>query len=89
MFNDAVGSSNYIESNNSVIYESERIRKEAVIAEYQIGLIYRHLPELNLWIGEDLGESVRGLIQGTIPERHWRDWGKPRSTSVRIAGLRA
>jgi hypothetical protein len=31
--------------------------------------------------------SGRGLIQGTAPEIAWRDWGKPRRTSVKIGGL--
>jgi hypothetical protein len=33
--------------------------------------------------------SGRGLTEGTIPVYSWRDWGKPRKSSVSIAGLRA
>jgi hypothetical protein len=34
-------------------------------------------------------QSGQVLIEGTIPVFVWKDWGKPRKTSVRIAGLRA
>jgi hypothetical protein len=39
------------------------------------------------WNGKDLEGNGRGL--GTITELAWRNWGTPRSPSVRIAGLRA
>jgi hypothetical protein len=36
-----------------------------------------------------MGGSGRGLILSTIPAFAWRDWGKPRKTSVRITNIRA
>jgi hypothetical protein len=39
-----------------------------------------------LWIDKDLEGNDRGLIEHG-PEFGWRDWRKPRKTSVRIAGL--
>jgi hypothetical protein len=34
-------------------------------------------------------ESGRGPTEGTTLAFAWRDWGKPRKNSVRIAGLQA
>jgi hypothetical protein len=41
------------------------------------------------WIISYLERRGRGLIEDTIPAFVWKDWGKPRKNSVRIAGLRA
>jgi hypothetical protein len=35
-----------------------------------------------------MAENGRGLIQGTFPAFVWKDGGKPRKPSVRIASLR-
>jgi hypothetical protein len=40
------------------------------------------------WIGMDMKGSGRGLNQGTIPAFFWKDWWKPRKTSVRLDGYR-
>jgi hypothetical protein len=40
-------------------------------------------------IGNDGKASGRGLIQGTLPEFAWTDWGKSRRNSATIAVLRA
>jgi hypothetical protein len=41
------------------------------------------------WIGKDTKGSGSGLFLGNIPECAYREWGKPRKISDRIAGLRA
>jgi hypothetical protein len=42
-----------------------------------------------LWIGKDVEGSGRSQIFGAVPEVVCRDWGTPRKTLVRIAGLLA
>lgn len=36
-----------------------------------------------------MDRSSRGLISGTTHEFTWKNWGKPRESSYKIAGLRA
>jgi hypothetical protein len=42
-----------------------------------------------LWIIEDMEGSGIVLIADIMPAFVWRDWGKPQTTSVRIARLQA
>jgi hypothetical protein len=57
-----------------------------------MGWVFRHFNchgHLHLWTGRDLEGSSRSLIEIIILAFGWRDWGKPRRTSVRIIGVSA
>jgi hypothetical protein len=38
-------------------------------------------------IGMDVKGNVPGITRHTIPAFYWRNWGKPRKASLKIAGL--